>query len=213
MNVEGVDGYLTALAAGPRRAAALKGAEWLPRIWGGGRCPMRRPSPARSSARRRWVWVLRHLHAIDRALAGKPARLATDCQRRRNRRRRAGRRRRLVHRLPAGRGHRPRGPGPRSSTTPNWPETGTDRRAGRRRRAPSPMPPNAMPCRVRRWTPCRRCGPDEQRVPGPGRARPATGRAPARRCAAAAGVLHRRRQLFPIGVGPESRCWRESPPA
>lgn len=71
MNVEGLDGYLTALAAGPRRASALKGAAWLPRVWGG---DGEGPAPFASQKQRKKVvfWVLRHLHAIDQALAGPP---------------------------------------------------------------------------------------------------------------------------------------------
>lgn len=71
MNVEGLDGYLTALVVGPRPAAQLRGAEWLPRVWGGdGEGPA--PFPSQKQKKKAIVAVLRHLHAIDRALQGAP---------------------------------------------------------------------------------------------------------------------------------------------
>lgn len=71
MNVEGLDGYLTALVVGPRPAAAMKAAEWLPRVWGGDGAGAA-PFASQKQKKKAIVAVLRHLHAIDRALQGAP---------------------------------------------------------------------------------------------------------------------------------------------
>lgn len=64
MNVEGLDGYLTALLVGPPLLARLKTADWLPGIWGGdgeGAAPF----VSQKKRKRTAILVLRHLHGID----------------------------------------------------------------------------------------------------------------------------------------------------
>lgn len=67
MNVEGLDGYLTALLVGPPLLARLKSADWLPVVWGGdgeGAAPF----TSQKQRKRVATLVLRHLHAIDQQL-------------------------------------------------------------------------------------------------------------------------------------------------
>jgi uncharacterized protein len=67
MNVEGLDGYLTALLVGPLLLARLKTADWLPRVWGGdgdGASPF----ASQKQRKRATTLVLRHLHAIQQQL-------------------------------------------------------------------------------------------------------------------------------------------------
>lgn len=64
MNVEGLDGYLTALLVGPPLLARLRSADWLPVIWGGdgeGAAPFQSQKKRKRTA----ILVLRHLHGID----------------------------------------------------------------------------------------------------------------------------------------------------
>ncbi len=64
MNVEGLDGYLTALLVGPGLLQRLKTADWLPGVWGGdgeGSAPF----PSQKQRKRAAFLVLRHLHAIQ----------------------------------------------------------------------------------------------------------------------------------------------------
>lgn len=64
MNVEGLDGYLTALLVGPPLLARLKTADWLPGIWGGdgdGTAPF----ASQKKRKRTAILVLRHLHGIE----------------------------------------------------------------------------------------------------------------------------------------------------
>lgn len=72
MNIEALDGYLTALAVGPWPAFP-KSAAWMPAVWGGdgdGAAPF-----ASEKQRKRVVLLLlRHLHAIDRTLREAPER-------------------------------------------------------------------------------------------------------------------------------------------
>lgn len=71
MNVEALDGYLTALLVGPPLLARLRTADWLPAIWGGdGEGPA--PFPSQKQRKRVTMLVLRHLHAIQRQLQGPP---------------------------------------------------------------------------------------------------------------------------------------------
>lgn len=71
MNVEALDGYLTALLVGPGTLRALPTARWMPAVWGGdGAGPA--PFASQKQKKRAIVLVLRHLHAIDRALATDP---------------------------------------------------------------------------------------------------------------------------------------------
>lgn len=69
MNIEGLDGYLTALLVGPPRWLQGKSAGWLPAVWGGdgeGAAPF----ASQKQRKRAAVLVLRHLHAIDSQLRG-----------------------------------------------------------------------------------------------------------------------------------------------
>ena len=72
MNVEMLDGYLTALALSPVPVAGRRAAEWLPAVWGG---DGEGASPFESQRQRKHmvVQVLQHLHAIDRQLRQDPA--------------------------------------------------------------------------------------------------------------------------------------------
>ena len=67
MNVEMLDGYLTALLLAPTPVAKRRAADWMPPVWGGG-------DPFASGKQRKHavVAVLRHLHAIDVALRDTP---------------------------------------------------------------------------------------------------------------------------------------------
>lgn len=70
MNIEALDGYLSALAVGPWLAFP-RSAVWMPAIWGGdGDGPA--PFASEKQRKRTALLVLRHLHAIDRALQGPP---------------------------------------------------------------------------------------------------------------------------------------------
>ncbi len=71
MNVEALDGYLTALLVGPPVLARLRTADWLPSVWGGdgeGSAPF----PSQKQRKRAAMLVLRHLHGIQRQLQGPP---------------------------------------------------------------------------------------------------------------------------------------------
>ncbi len=83
MNVENLDGYLTALLLAPVPVAERRGADWLPPIWGGdgvggtvvsddgaGDAPF----ASGKQKKRAIVLVLRHLRAIDQALRHHPDR-------------------------------------------------------------------------------------------------------------------------------------------
>ncbi|MFO1326822.1 MAG: UPF0149 family protein [Rubrivivax sp.] len=67
MNVEMLDGYLTALLLAPTPVHQRPAAQWMPPVWGGGE-----PFASGKQHKRVIVWVLRHLHAIDRALRDAP---------------------------------------------------------------------------------------------------------------------------------------------
>lgn len=67
MNVEMLDGYLTALLLAPVPVTALEGADWLPAVWGGDG-PGDAPFASGKQKKRVIVMVLRHLRAIDQAL-------------------------------------------------------------------------------------------------------------------------------------------------
>lgn len=65
MNVEALDGYLTALLVGPVPLASLPTARWLPPVWGGdGPAESAAPFSSQKQRKRATQWVLRHLHAI-----------------------------------------------------------------------------------------------------------------------------------------------------
>jgi len=75
MNIEQLDGYLTALLLAPRPAATLRGADWLPAAWGGDGDDAARPDHPFASGKqkkRAIVLVLRHLHALDRQVHHQP---------------------------------------------------------------------------------------------------------------------------------------------
>lgn len=74
MTVDGVDGYLCALLAGPPLLDRLKTGEWLPAVWGGDPQPgTSAPFPSNQKKKRTVVLVLRHLRAILAALQRDPA--------------------------------------------------------------------------------------------------------------------------------------------
>jgi len=67
MNVEALDGYLTALIVGPVPVADLPTARWMPRIWGGdvqGDSAGALPFASQKQRKRVVLWVLRHLHTV-----------------------------------------------------------------------------------------------------------------------------------------------------
>lgn len=73
MNVEALDGYLTALLVGPPVLHSLKTADWLPQVWGGDTDgPPAAPFASQKQRKRAVVLVLRHLRDIQRQLAGPP---------------------------------------------------------------------------------------------------------------------------------------------
>jgi uncharacterized protein len=76
MSLDGLDGYLTALAIGPAALRAGPTAEWLPGIWGGD-APDDADSPAPFASRRQRkdtvVRVLRHLRHLQHQLQQAPA--------------------------------------------------------------------------------------------------------------------------------------------
>ena len=73
MNIEMLDGYLTALLLAPVPVGARRGADWLPVIWGGdGDADL--PFASGKQKKRAIVLVLRHLHAIDDVLRRAPDR-------------------------------------------------------------------------------------------------------------------------------------------
>lgn len=71
MNIEALDGYLTALVVGPRPASERRTAEWLPAVWGGDG-EDGAPFASGRQRKRATVLVLRHLHSIHTALHERP---------------------------------------------------------------------------------------------------------------------------------------------
>jgi uncharacterized protein len=71
MNVENLDGYLTALLVGPPLLARLRSADWLPAVWGGDG-PGGAPFASQKQRKRAALLVLRHLHAVDAQLRRAP---------------------------------------------------------------------------------------------------------------------------------------------
>jgi uncharacterized protein len=71
MNVEVMDGYLTALLVGPRLVDSLRTRQWIPAVWGG---DGEGSAPFESNRQRKkaTVLVLRHLHSIACQLRDAP---------------------------------------------------------------------------------------------------------------------------------------------
>jgi len=63
MNIEGMDGYLTALLVGPPVLGRLRTADWLPAVWGGDG-PDGAPFDSNRQRKRVTVLVLRHLQNL-----------------------------------------------------------------------------------------------------------------------------------------------------
>ena len=72
MTLDGMDGYLTALLVGPVPLSTLNSADWLPAVWGGDQEPAPVPFRSNQQRKRSTVLVLRHLRAIEAALADTP---------------------------------------------------------------------------------------------------------------------------------------------
>jgi uncharacterized protein len=73
MNVEVLDGYLTALALSPVPVAGRASATWMPAVWGGDGPPAG-PFDSQRQRKKAALLVLRQLHAVDRALREDPDR-------------------------------------------------------------------------------------------------------------------------------------------
>jgi uncharacterized protein len=73
MNIEMLDGYLTALLLAPKPVTQLRGADWLPAVWGGDGADDA-PFASGKQKKRAIVLVLRHLHAVDEVLRRQPER-------------------------------------------------------------------------------------------------------------------------------------------
>lgn len=75
MSLDGLDGYLTALAIGPAALRALPTADWLPMIWGGDPDDADSPAPFASRRQRKdtVVRALRHLRHLQHQLQQAPA--------------------------------------------------------------------------------------------------------------------------------------------
>lgn len=71
MNVEALDGYLTALLLAPTPLASLPTAQWLPVVWGGDG-PQSEPFPSNRKRKDTAVLVLRHLNNIATRLREAP---------------------------------------------------------------------------------------------------------------------------------------------
>lgn len=64
MNIEALDGYLTALLLSPKPLPSLPGADWLPLVWGGDGADGLTPFASGKQRKRASLLVLRHLHSI-----------------------------------------------------------------------------------------------------------------------------------------------------
>lgn len=76
MNIEAMDGYLTALLISPVALAERKTAEWLPAVWGGDGADDAAPFRSNRQRKDTVVKVLRHLRHLDEVIQGE----ATDWQ-------------------------------------------------------------------------------------------------------------------------------------
>lgn len=66
MNIEAMDGFVTALVVGPRLAERLARADWMPLIWGGA------AFASGKQRKRAEMLVQRHLQVVDRTLRETP---------------------------------------------------------------------------------------------------------------------------------------------
>ncbi|HEY1090473.1 MAG TPA: UPF0149 family protein, partial [Burkholderiaceae bacterium] len=74
MNVEALDGYLTALLLSPQAISERAGADWLPVIWGGDSDDGPAPFASGKQKKRVVLLALRHLHSIYMTLLNMPDR-------------------------------------------------------------------------------------------------------------------------------------------
>lgn len=74
MNIEALDGYLTALLLSPLPLPGLAGADWLPLVWGGDGADGMAPFASGKQRKRACLLVLRHLHSIAVTLRQAPER-------------------------------------------------------------------------------------------------------------------------------------------
>jgi uncharacterized protein len=72
MTLDGMDGYLSALLAGPPLLDKIPSSDWLPAIWGGDQEPAPAPFASNQKRKRTTVQVLRHMRSIEAALTDAP---------------------------------------------------------------------------------------------------------------------------------------------
>lgn len=72
LNIEALDGYLSALLLSPRPLPELPGAAWLPTVWGGDGADGLAPFASGKQRKKLSLLVLRHLHGIACQLAQRP---------------------------------------------------------------------------------------------------------------------------------------------
>ena len=72
MNIEALDGYLTALLLSPQPLASLPGAAWLPEVWGGDGADGVAPFVSGKQKKRVMMLVLRHVRSIAVQLKNRP---------------------------------------------------------------------------------------------------------------------------------------------
>ncbi|MCY7314485.1 MAG: UPF0149 family protein [Rubrivivax sp.] len=74
MSLDGVDGYLTALAIGPAAMRSMPTSDWLPLIWGGDPAGLDETAPFATKRQRKntVVMALRHLRHLSQLLHEKP---------------------------------------------------------------------------------------------------------------------------------------------
>jgi uncharacterized protein len=72
LNIEALDGYLSALLLSPTPLPELPGAAWLPTVWGGDAADGQGPFASGKQRKKLTLLVLRHLHGIACQLRLKP---------------------------------------------------------------------------------------------------------------------------------------------
>lgn len=72
LNIEALDGYLTALLLSPTPLPDLPGAAWLPTVWGGDGADGVAPFASGKQRKKLSLLVLRHLHGIACQLRDRP---------------------------------------------------------------------------------------------------------------------------------------------